>query len=57
MASRYIHTVYRDGYWVNEIEGAGRIRGRFATNKRLPLSAGPTPSNAASFTLCTVRPN
>ena len=40
MASRYIHTIYRDGYWVNEIEGAGRIRGRFADKQAATAVGG-----------------
>jgi Uncharacterized protein conserved in bacteria (DUF2188) len=31
VAEGFIHTVYRDSQWLNEVEGKGPIRGKFAT--------------------------
>lgn len=31
MARGWIHTVHRDGYWVNEVEGGERASSRHAT--------------------------
>ena len=30
MARGWVHTVHRDGQWLNEVEGEGAIRGKFA---------------------------
>ena len=40
MASRYIHTIHRDGYWVDEIEGEGVSMGRFATKEAAAAVGG-----------------
>jgi Uncharacterized protein conserved in bacteria (DUF2188) len=31
MAKGFIHTVYKGGRWINEVEGGAAIRGGFAT--------------------------
>lgn len=33
MADGFIHTVYKDGQWVNEVEGGERISGIHATKE------------------------
>jgi hypothetical protein len=33
MADGFVHTVYRDGHWVNEIEGDGTVGGIHATKE------------------------
>jgi hypothetical protein len=33
MASGLIHTVYKDGQWINEVEGGGRVSGPHATKE------------------------
>ena len=39
MADGFVHTVYRDGQWVNETQIGGRIVGIYAT-KEEAVSAG-----------------
>jgi Uncharacterized protein conserved in bacteria (DUF2188) len=33
MADGFVHTVYKDGQWVNEIEGSGAVGGVHATKE------------------------
>jgi len=39
MADGFVHTVHRDGTWVNEIEGEGALPGSHAT-KHVAVAAG-----------------
>jgi Uncharacterized protein conserved in bacteria (DUF2188) len=41
MADGFVHTVHRDGTWVNEIEGGeGTLRGSRATKQHVAVAAG-----------------
>ena len=41
MAAGYVHTVFKQGYWLNEIEGQGELNGHYIT-KDAAVSAGRT---------------
>jgi len=40
MAEGFIHTVFKDGHWVNEVEGGGEPIGGFHATKDEAVSAG-----------------
>jgi Uncharacterized protein conserved in bacteria (DUF2188) len=39
LAKGFIHTVHRDGVWINEVEGGGAIRGKHRTKQEAVKAA------------------
>ena len=45
MAAGYVHTVYKQGNWLNEIEGQSEINGHYVT-KDAAVAAGRSEAQA-----------
>ena len=58
MADGFIHTVWKDGEWQNEVEGGDRVPGDFSTKEEAVAIGRPAPSltrPSMSFTTRTAR--
>jgi hypothetical protein len=55
MAEGFIHTVPKNGMWVNTVEGGDAIASTFDTNRRRSRQAATSPRSAPRSTSSTTR--